>query len=230
MSWHEAFARPIRRVVRADDGGRPASTWGSPARPNGPLVELAIGNGRVAVPVAQATGRPVIGIDSSPAMLEQARARRGRGRRRARPARRRHARPLARRARGADLLPVPRAPASADVGRPAPRLRAGRGVAPSRRTVRVERVRVRSPLRRRRSTADRTRHRFPTPSTTPSATTASTSCTTTAAPARLWWATKNEWLGLLDVAGLEVEALYGGFDGEPFDENSREYVFVTRRP
>src|SRR5713226_2139345 len=39
-----------------------------------PLVELAIGNGRVAIPVAQATGRRVIGIDSSPAMLAQARA------------------------------------------------------------------------------------------------------------------------------------------------------------
>jgi hypothetical protein len=27
----------------------------------------------------------------------------------------------------------------------------------------------------------------------------------------LWWATKNEWLGLIDVAGLEEEqALYGG--------------------
>jgi ubiquinone/menaquinone biosynthesis C-methylase UbiE len=37
---------------------------------NGPLVELAIGNGRVAIPVALATGRRVIGIDSSPAMLE----------------------------------------------------------------------------------------------------------------------------------------------------------------
>src|SRR5438552_9092076 len=42
---------------------------------DGPLVELAIGNGRVAIPVAQATGRRVIGIDSSPAMLAQARAR-----------------------------------------------------------------------------------------------------------------------------------------------------------
>jgi hypothetical protein len=46
----------------------------------------------------------------------------------------------------------------------------------------------------------------------------------------LWWATKNEWLGLVDVAGLEVEALYGGFAGEPFTDESREYVFVTRRP
>src|SRR5215208_7153277 len=42
---------------------------------NGLLVELAVGNGRVAIPVAQATGRRVIGIDSSPAMLEQARSR-----------------------------------------------------------------------------------------------------------------------------------------------------------
>ena len=44
----------------------------------------------------------------------------------------------------------------------------------------------------------------------------------------LWWATKNEWLGLLDVAGLEVEALYGDFDGGPFTSESREFVFVAR--
>ena len=44
----------------------------------------------------------------------------------------------------------------------------------------------------------------------------------------IWWATKNEWLGLIDVAGLEVEALYGGFEREPFGDESREYVFVTR--
>jgi hypothetical protein len=45
----------------------------------------------------------------------------------------------------------------------------------------------------------------------------------------LWWATKNEWLGLIDVAGLEVEALYGGFAREPFADDSGEYVFVARR-
>jgi hypothetical protein len=45
----------------------------------------------------------------------------------------------------------------------------------------------------------------------------------------LWWATKNEWLGLLDVAGLELEALFGGFDKKPLDDHSREYVFVARR-
>src|SRR5881275_94926 len=42
---------------------------------DGPLVELAVGTGRVAIPVAQATGKRVIGIDSSPAMLAQARVR-----------------------------------------------------------------------------------------------------------------------------------------------------------
>ena len=47
------------------------------------------------------------------------------------------------------------------------------------------------------------------------------------ATSSLWWATKNEWLGLLDVAGLEVEALYGGFAREPFGDESREYVFVA---
>jgi len=46
----------------------------------------------------------------------------------------------------------------------------------------------------------------------------------------LWWATKNEWLGLIDVAGLDLEALYGGFASEPFTDDSREYVFIARRP
>ena len=41
---------------------------------DGPLVELAVGNGRVAIPVAEATGKAVLGIDISPAMLAQARA------------------------------------------------------------------------------------------------------------------------------------------------------------
>jgi len=39
----------------------------------GPVVELAVGTGRIAVPIAQA-GIRVIGVDSSPAMLEVAEA------------------------------------------------------------------------------------------------------------------------------------------------------------
>ncbi len=46
----------------------------------------------------------------------------------------------------------------------------------------------------------------------------------------LWWVTKSEWEGLIDVAGLEVEALYGWFDRRPFDEDSREFVWVARKP
>ena len=55
-------------------------------------------------------------------------------------------------------------------------------------------------------------------------------CDDSGAKSSLWWATKNEWLGLLDVAGLELEALYGGFAREPFTGESREYVFIARRP
>ena len=40
---------------------------------DGPLVELAVGNGRVTIPVARTTGQRVIGLDRSPVMLEQAR-------------------------------------------------------------------------------------------------------------------------------------------------------------
>ena len=47
---------------------------------------------------------------------------------------------------------------------------------------------------------------------------------------RLWWATKEVWDGLIDVAGLEVEALYGGFRGEPFTDESLEFVYVARKP
>ena len=46
----------------------------------------------------------------------------------------------------------------------------------------------------------------------------------------LWWLTRSEWEGLIETAGLEVEALYGWFDRRPFDDRSPEFVWVTRRP
>src|SRR5919201_1216566 len=72
MSWDEGFAR------RYDEWSahmtEDVAFYVELAREaDGPLVELAIGNGRVAIPVAQATGRPVIGVDTSPAMLAEAR-------------------------------------------------------------------------------------------------------------------------------------------------------------
>src|ERR671932_1252908 len=74
MSWDEAFAN------RYEEWSAPMTAdipfYVDLARQaDGPLVELAIGDGRVAIPVAQATGQRVIGIDTSPAMLEQTRAR-----------------------------------------------------------------------------------------------------------------------------------------------------------
>ncbi len=46
----------------------------------------------------------------------------------------------------------------------------------------------------------------------------------------LWWLNRSEWEGLIDVAGFEVEALYGGFERQPFDENATEFVWVVRKP
>src|SRR6184192_2066026 len=36
---------------------------------DGPIVELMVGSGRVAIEVVRETGKPVLGIDSSPAIL-----------------------------------------------------------------------------------------------------------------------------------------------------------------
>src|ERR671914_238612 len=78
MSWDEAFAR--RYDEWAAEMTEDVPFYVELAREaDGPLVELAIGTGRVAIPVAAATGRRVTGIDSSPAMLEQARARAAEG-------------------------------------------------------------------------------------------------------------------------------------------------------
>ena len=46
----------------------------------------------------------------------------------------------------------------------------------------------------------------------------------------LWWSTRREWDGLIDVAGLELEGLYGGFHREPYDDDSLEQVWVARKP
>ena len=73
MSWDEAFADRYDEwsAAMTED----ITFYVALAREaDGPVVELAVGSARVAAPVARALGRTVIGIDSSPAMLEQARS------------------------------------------------------------------------------------------------------------------------------------------------------------
>src|SRR5919202_1968865 len=73
-SWYEAWAERYAEWSAGVTADVPFYV-GLAREADGPVVELAVGNGRVAIPVAQATGRRVVGIDSSPAMLEQARER-----------------------------------------------------------------------------------------------------------------------------------------------------------
>src|SRR4051794_41741097 len=73
-SWYDAWAD--RYDEMGTDVAADVSFYVGLAREaDGPLVELAVGTGRVAIPVAHATGKRVIGIDSSAGMLAQARAR-----------------------------------------------------------------------------------------------------------------------------------------------------------
>ncbi len=227
MSWDEAFADRYEEWsahMTADVAFYAGLARGA----DGPLVELAVGNGRVAIPVAQAAGRRVIGIDSSPAMLAQARARAAEA--------------------GVELdlhegdmrdlaLDEPAGlvycpfrallhlPTWADrrrtFERVAASLRPGGRFAwnafifDHRVAVRLDGQHLEKPVPHmiRYSVADNRVDIIRDDGAT----------------ASLWWATKNEWLGLLDVAGLELEALYGGFDREPFAGDSQEYVFVARR-
>jgi ubiquinone/menaquinone biosynthesis C-methylase UbiE len=228
MSWDERFAELYDEwsAHMTEDVG----FYVELARESrGPLVELAVGNGRVAIPVAQATGRPVLGIDTSPAMLAQARERA-------------EAAGVELELREADMrdleLDEPAGlvycpfrallhlPTWADRRRTFERVAAG--LRPGGRfawnafafdhaiAARLDGYHQDEPV------PHELRYAVGDNRIDISLDGGGTSS--------LWWATKNEWLGLVDVAGLEVEALYGGFGREPFDDESREYVWVTRRP
>jgi SAM-dependent methyltransferase len=195
---------------------------------DGPIVELAVGSGRVAIPVAQATGRPVIGIDLSPTMLEQARARAASA-------------GVELDLREADLRDLRLDEPAALIYCPFRALFHLPTWADRRRTF--ERVAGSlSPGGRFAWNAFAFDHRAaarveghhqdePVPHTVRYAVGDNRIDITLddGATSSLWWATKNEWLGLLDVAGFELEALFGGFDKKPVDDDSREYVFVARR-
>ena len=71
----EALAR-LYDLDLAEDPGDVELYRALARRTGGPIVELAVGTGRIATPVA-ADGHQVVGVDIDPAMLDRARARAG---------------------------------------------------------------------------------------------------------------------------------------------------------
>jgi SAM-dependent methyltransferase len=196
---------------------------------DGPLVELAIGSGRVAIPVAQATGRKVIGVDSSAAMLAMARANAA-------------VADVELDLREGDMRDLTVDEPAALIYCPYRALLHLHGWADRRRMF----ERVAASLRpggrfawnafvfdHHVAVRNATTHQDePVPHTIryDRGDNRIEIVLDTGDTSVLWWSTKNEWLGLIDVADLELEHLYGGFAGEPFTAESDEYVFVTRRP
>ncbi|WP_207756543.1 class I SAM-dependent methyltransferase [Nonomuraea cypriaca] len=228
VTWDEAFADRYEEWS-AHMAADITFYVGLAREADGPLVELAIGNGRVAIPVARVAGRRVIGLDLSPAMLERART-------------------LAAQEqveldlREGDMRELTLEEPAALIYCPFRSLQHLPTWADRRRTF----ERVAASLRPGGRFAwnalafdhhiaarlDGAYEREPVPHTTRFAVGDNRIdiVLDDGATSSFWWATKNEWLGLIDVAGLELEELYGGFAREPFTEDSREYVFVARRP
>jgi SAM-dependent methyltransferase len=197
---------------------------------DGALVELAVGNGRVAIPVAEATGKAVLGIDISPAMLAQARAnaeeagvelelREG------------DMRELTL-DEPAGLIYCParalmHLPTWADRRRTFERIAAA--LEPGGRfawNAFVFNPHIAGKLDGHWQDDAPVRHRVDyAPADARIDLTLEDGSTIP-----LYWSTRAEWEGLLDVAGLETEALHGWFDRRPFDESSEEFVWVARRP
>jgi ubiquinone/menaquinone biosynthesis C-methylase UbiE len=228
VSWDEAFAHRYDEWAAGMTEDIPFYV-GLAQDADGPIVELAVGTGRVAIPVAQATGRPVVGIDFSTAMLARARERAAEA--------------------GVDLVLR-----EGDMRDLSLEEQAALVYCPYRALLHLPTwddrrrtfERVFAALRPGGRFAwnafafdhaiaarmDGGHHDDPVPHTLRYSVGDNRIDLVLdgGETSSLWWATKNEWLGLIDVAGLEVEALYGGFAGEPFTEESREYVFVARRP
>jgi SAM-dependent methyltransferase len=230
-SWYDAWAdrydeRPVG--VTAD-----VSFYVALARQaDGLLVELAVGTGRVAIPVAQATGRRVVGIDSSASMLAQARKRAAEA--------------------GVELDLREGDMRELEIEEPAALI-----YCPGRSLLHLPTWADRRRCFERVAESLRPSGRFawnvfafdhqiasaidgqhadtapglPVPHTINYSVSDNRVDITLdeGGTGSLWWATKNEWLGLIDVAGLRLEALSGGFAGESLDDESREYVFVARR-
>jgi ubiquinone/menaquinone biosynthesis C-methylase UbiE len=195
----------------------------------GPVVELAIGNGRVAIPVARATGQKLIGVDKSRVMLRQAKER-------AREA------GVQLELHEGDMRDFAIEEPAALVYCPFRALLHLPTWADRRRTFEHVAAALRPGGRfawnafafdhRYAVAADEQHQDAPVPHTIrySVADNRIDIVLDDGGTSSLWWATKNEWLGLIDVANLELEAVYGGFAREPLADDSHEYVFVARKP
>ena len=228
MSAYDGFA-PIYDLWSADmteDVGFYVELAGDA---DGPVVELAVGTGRVAIPIAERTGKRVIGIDSSPAMLAFAQEKGE--------------------AAGVDLVLHEQDLRELSLERPAALVicparsllhlptwrdrrrvfeRVAENLRPGGRfawnafafdhriAARLDGEWQDEPVRHRIDYAPADNRIDITVENGPSIS--------------LWWVSRGEWEALLDVSGLEIEALYGWFDRSPFDAESREFVWVARKP
>ena len=196
---------------------------------DGPVVELAVGTGRIAIPIVERTGRRVVGIDTSSGMLALARQkasdagvelelREGDMRELALgeptdlvicPFRAmlhlptHDARVEVMRRVATALVPGGRFSWNAFVFDPAIAAEIG-GIWRDENGI------------RNRSTYDAAERRIDLE-------------LEGGATVPLWWVEREEWEAAIAEAGLEVEALYGWFDRRPFDAESPEFVWIARK-
>jgi SAM-dependent methyltransferase len=197
---------------------------------SGPVVELAVGTGRVAIPIVEQTGRRVVGIDVSAEMLAVARRRAAEA-------------GVAIDLRQGDMtdfslneptdlvicpframLHLPVHGARVEVMKrvhaalvPGGRFAWNAFVFDPAVAVEIGGVWREQGGVRTRSTYDLAERRIDLE-------------LEGGASVPLWWVDRDEWDASVAEAGLEVEALYGWFDRRPFDDESREFVYVARRP
>jgi SAM-dependent methyltransferase len=196
----------------------------------GPVVELAVGTGRVAVPASRATGRRILGIDLSEAMLAEARSDAT--------------------AAGVELELLHGDMRELELEEPAALI-----YCPFRSLLHLPTWRDRRRVFERVAASLRPGGRFAWNSFVFSPHVAAQNdgvhevhngighvvhhhphdnrldiVLDAGGATSLWWVTRSEWEGLIEVAGLEIESLHGWFDGRPFEEGAREFVWIARRP
>jgi SAM-dependent methyltransferase len=200
----------------------------------GPVIELAVGTGRIAVPIAEA-GIRVIGVDSSPEMLAVAQE--------------------AARAAGVDELIDLRL---GDLADPPLRERVPLVICPFRSLLHMEDEAAKLRALRAAHSLLETGGRFVFDVFAPNrddieethgrwlerepgiferavwnegSRTLSLSVRSgdVSATFALHWLSLPEWLRLLDLAGFDVEAVYGWFDVRPHDPEDEDMIFVCRR-